>query len=202
MDTKLTILKTKLQNIFNDLSSLSKKIEDKSMELDITLNFEDISDMLTQNRRGLSRAKQHAAEIAQITQSGQSSDIDFRREKDALMYKSELTKVCIGDRINPGILNSSEAISYIGVELKNMGVSHKWGDNITVSLECLNDASINKIFSYYGQDVGYGKTLEASFIYDEPIDISGKEKILLNFIIMEGELIIGSHTHLMEVREV
>ena len=201
MDIKLIILKSKLSNIVNNIAQLSKKIDDKSLELDATLNFEDISTMLTQNRRALSRAKQHAAEIAQITRSGQQSSANFGKEKSDMMYKSELMQVCINDDKNPSALQPDEPVQSIKVELKNIGISYKWEKGTIIRLECESETSINKIFSYNGEPVGYGQCLTALFNYEPSIDFSGKEKVLLNFSIEKGELKVDSHSYLIEIRE-
>lgn len=195
MDTKLSILKSKLKDIRLELSEISDKINQLYSQLDITMRFEDISELLTKNRRSSSRAKQYAAEIAQITRSEQSSDINYSEIKNNLMYRSEFVDVNI-----PAIINSDRTILNISATFKNAGISHKWGNGLSVKLECLNDSSLNQTFTYTGKEIGYGEELIASFDYSSPIDLPGKEKILLNFIITEDSINMGEYKYTIEVR--
>jgi hypothetical protein len=61
---KITVLQNMLSLISADMEKLSAEIRDYSEKQNIEQNFDEISRLITKNRRMLSRAKQISAEIS------------------------------------------------------------------------------------------------------------------------------------------
>jgi hypothetical protein len=61
---KITVLQNMLSLISADMGKLSAEIRDYSEKQNIEQNFDEISRLITKNRRMLSRAKQISAEIS------------------------------------------------------------------------------------------------------------------------------------------
>lgn len=66
---KITVLQNMLSLISTNMEKLSVEIRENSEKQNIEQNFDDISRLITENRRMLSRAKQISAEISFLSKS-------------------------------------------------------------------------------------------------------------------------------------
>lgn len=69
MNNKILTLQNMLSLISSDMEKLSEEIRDYANKKDIEQSFNDISKMMNQNRRMISRAKQYASEISSLSKS-------------------------------------------------------------------------------------------------------------------------------------